>query len=97
LEFVWIKNMPLGLMLRFAHHKILQEIGSFCYLCLRHGKWRPYLRAKVDAVRMLPRMWRKRRAIQSRRRVSNAYLRSLMTSMFTVDFARQKIRQMIRG
>ena len=97
LEFVWIKNMPLGLMLRFAHHKILQEIGSFCYLCLRHGKWRPYLRAKVDAVRMLPRMWRKRRTIQSRSRVSNAYLRSLMTSMFTVDFARQKIRQMIRG
>ena len=23
LEFVWIKNMPLGLMLRFAHQKLL--------------------------------------------------------------------------
>jgi len=97
LEFVWIKNMPAGLMLRFAHHKLFQEIGSFCYLCLRHGKWAPYFRAKRDAVKMSPRMWRKRRAIQARRRVSSSYLRSLMTSMFSFDFVRQKIRQMIRG
>ena len=97
LEFVWIKNMPTGLMLRFAHHKVIQEIGSFCYLCLRHGKWRPYLRAKIDAVKMFPRMWKKRRAIQARRRVSNAHLRSLMTSMFTFDFLWQKLRQMIKG
>ena len=97
LEFVWIKNMPSELMLRFAHHKILQEIGSFCYLCLRHGKWAPYFRAKRDALRMLPRMREKRRTIQARRRVSNSYLRSLLTSMFTLKFVRQKIRQMING
>ena len=97
LEFVWIKNMPAGLMLRFAHHKLFQEIGSFCYLCLRHGKWRAFLKAKRDALRMAPAMWNKRRAIQARRRVSSSYLRSLMTSMFTLEFARQKIRQMIRG
>ena len=97
LEFVWIKNMPLALMLRFAHQKLLQEIGSFCYICLRHGKWLPYLRAKRDALKMLPGMREKRRAIQARRRVSNAYLRTLMTSMFTWDFVRQKIRQIITG
>ena len=97
LEFVWIKNMPTLLMLRFAHHKLIQEIGSFCYLCLRHGKWAPYFRGKIDALKMLPRMWKKRRVIQARRRVSNSYLRSLMTSMFTLDFAAQKIRQMIKG
>jgi GT2 family glycosyltransferase len=97
LEFVWIKNMPALLMLRFAHHKLMQEIGSFCYLCLRHGKWAPYFRGKIDALRMLPRMWKKRRAIQARRRVPNSYLRSLMTSMFTLEFAAQKIRQMIKG
>jgi GT2 family glycosyltransferase len=97
LEFVWIKNMPLGLMLRFAHHKIIQEIGSFFYLCVRHGKWRPFFRAKIDALRMLPGMWRKRRMIQARRRVSNSYIRSLMTSMFTLDFAWQKLRQLVKG
>jgi GT2 family glycosyltransferase len=97
LEFVWIKNMPLGLMLRFAHHKVLQEIGSFCYLCLRHRRWRPFFRAKMDAMRMLPKMWKKRRMIQARRSVSNAYLRSLMTSMFTLDFVLQKLRQLVKG
>jgi GT2 family glycosyltransferase len=97
LEFVWIKNMPALLMLRFAHHKLMQEIGSFCYLCLRHGKWAPYFKGKIDALKMLPRMWKKRRAIQARRRVPNSSLRSLMTSMFTLDFAAEKIRQMIKG
>jgi GT2 family glycosyltransferase len=97
LEFVWIKNMPSGLMLRFAHQKLLQEIGSFCYLCLRHGKWRPFFQAKRDALRMAPAIWEKRRAIQARRRVPNVYLQSLMTSMFTLDFIWEKIQQLIKG
>jgi GT2 family glycosyltransferase len=97
LEFIWIKNMPTGLMLRFAHHKAIQEIGAFCYLCLRHGKWAPFFKAKRDALKMVPRMWQKRRAIQARRRIANAHLRSLMTSMFTLDFVWQKIRQFING
>ncbi len=97
LEFVWIKNMPAGLLLRYAHHKMMQEAGSFCYLCLRHRKWRPFFKAKRDALQMLPIMWQKRRAIQARRRVPNSGLRSLMTSMFTFNFAWQKIRQMING
>jgi GT2 family glycosyltransferase len=97
LEFVWLKNMPFGLMLRYLHHKFFQEFGSFCYLCLRHGKWRPYFRAKMDAVKLLPTMWKKRQAIQAQRRVSNSYVSALMTSMFSLDFARQKLRQLIRG
>jgi GT2 family glycosyltransferase len=97
LEFVWIKNMPTGLMIRFAHHKIIQELGSFCYLCLRHGKSRPYFRAKRDTLRMFPLMLKKRKQIQTRRRVPNRYLRSVLTSMFTFGFFRQKMRQLIEG
>ena len=54
LEFVWIKNMPGGLMLRFIHHKVVQEIGSFFYLCVRHGKWATFFKAKWDALKMAP-------------------------------------------
>ena len=97
LEFVWLKNMPLGLMVRFAHHKIIQEVGAFCYLCLRHGKWRPYFRAKRDALRLVPVMWKKRKEIQRRKRVSNFYLKSIMTSLFTRELIGRKIRQFIRG
>ena len=97
LEFVWMKNMPSGLMLRFAHHKVIQELGSFCYLCLRHGKWGPFFRAKRDALSMLPVMLKKRAKIQAAKRIPNRYVRSVLTSMFTFDFFRQKMKQLIEG
>jgi GT2 family glycosyltransferase len=97
LEFVWLKNMPTGLMLRFAHHKALQELGSCSYLCLRHGKWSAYFRAKRDALRMAPLMLRKRKEIQAKRRVSNLYLKNMMTPLFNRELIHQKIRQFIRG
>lgn len=97
LEFTWTKNLPTGLMLRFAHHKVIQEIGAFSYLCLRHRKWHAYFRAKRDAVRMIPLMLKKRKAIQSKRRVSNLYLKSLMMPLVSKEFIRQKIMQLIYG
>jgi GT2 family glycosyltransferase len=97
LEFVWMKNMPWVLMLRFAHHKLVQEVGSFCYLCLRHGKWRPFFRAKRDALRMFSRMLEKRKHIQTSRRVPNHYMQSTFTPMFTMAFLKQKVKQFIEG
>ena len=97
LEFVWIKNMPFEIMLRFAHHKVIQELGSLCYLCLRHGKWVPFFRAKRDALKMLPIMLKKRAEIQAGKRVPNRYMRSVFTSMFTFSFFRQKMKQLIEG
>ena len=97
LEFVWIKNMPTTLMMRYFHHKIFQELGAFCYFCLRHGKWKPFFRAKRDAVKMLPLVIGKRREIQKRRRVSNAYLQSMLTSLFNKAWLRRKIRQFVQG
>ena len=97
LEFVWLKNMPFGIMLRFAHHKIIQELGSFCYLCLRHGKWGPFFRAKRDALKMSSVILKKRAKIQAGKRVPNRYVRSVLTSMFTSAFFRQKVKQLVDG
>src|SRR5215813_14097115 len=97
LEFVWVKNMPLGIILRFPHHKVIQELGSFCYLCLRHNKWLPFFKAKRDALKMLPAMLQKRAKIQARKRVPNRYIRSVLTSMFTSGFFRQKVKQLVDG
>jgi GT2 family glycosyltransferase len=97
LEFVWIKNMPAGLMIRFAHHKVIQELGSFCYLCLRHGRWGPFFRAKRDALRMFLVMLEKRKQIQRARRVPNRYVRLKLTSMLTIRFFKQKVRQLVEG
>lgn len=97
LEFVWIKNMPTALMLRYSHHKLIQEFGTFCYLCLRHGKWKPFFRAKRDVLTMLPKMLKKRREVQQRRKVSNNYIKGMLTSILNKQWFVQKAVQFIRG
>ena len=93
LEAVWIKDMPVALMLRFAHHKLFQEIASFLYLCLMRRQWKAYLKAKRDAVKLLPSQLRRRREIQKRRTVSNSYLQSMLTPLFNRELIQQKTRQ----
>jgi hypothetical protein len=97
LEFVWIKNMPAALMLAFAHHKLVQEFGAFSYLCLRHGKWGPFFRAKRDALKMLPKMLKKRHEIQRRQKVSNDYIKGMLTSILNKKWLARKTLQFIRG
>ncbi len=97
LELVWIKNMPTGLMLRFAHHKLIQEVGSFSYICLRHWKWSPFFRAKRDALKMLPLVLKKRREIQKRKAVPSRYIKKLLTPVFSREMMRQKVLQFLRG
>ena len=97
LEFLWIKNMPTRLIFRYAHHKVLQELGSFCYLCLRLRKWKAFFLGKRDALRLLPRMWKKRQEIQKNRKVTDKYIRSLLTPIFSREIIRQKVRQFLNG
>jgi GT2 family glycosyltransferase len=97
LEFVWVKNMPKKLMLQFAHHKLIQEFGAFCYLCLRHGKWAPFFRAKIDALKMLPKVLKKRVHIQANQRTSDEYIRQILTPIGSSELLRQKLIQLFRG
>jgi GT2 family glycosyltransferase len=97
LEFVWMKNMPAELMIRFLHHKLIQELAAFGYVCLRHGGWRPFFQAKIDALRMLPNMLKKRREVQGRRKVSNRYVKQILTPIFDREYLIRKARQMIKG
>ncbi len=97
LEFLWMKNMPGRLMIRFAHHKIIQEIGSVLYLCLRHKKWKPFFQAKRDVLRMLPLMLRKRKEIQMIKTMETEYIRSLFLPVFCKEFLFRKLKQFING
>ena len=97
LEFVWMKNMPAGLMIRFLPDKLIQELAAFGYICLRHGGWKPFLRAKRDALRLLPSMLKKRRDLQRRRKVSNQYVKQMLTPIFDREYLMRKARQMIHG
>jgi len=75
---VWVKNMPLTLMLRFFHHRLFYELATFVYYCVLGRRWKAYLTGKLDAVRLLPTMLQKRRVIQRNRRISNNCLRKML-------------------
>jgi hypothetical protein len=97
LEFLWLKNMPIELMVCYAHLKFFQELGSFLYLCLRHGKWKAYFKGKRDALKLFPRMLKKRHGVQAKRRVTNAYLKGMFLPVWSRELVRQKIRQFVLG
>jgi len=77
IEFVYFKNMPCGLMLRFCPQRLLYEIGAAIYF-LFQGNARAYLKGKIDALRHLPALLRKRNALQARRVCAIDQLRSVL-------------------
>lgn len=93
-EYVWVKNMPAPLMLRYLHHKIIQELAAFLYFCLKRGQWSAFLRGKRDAVRALPELLRKRQAIQRAKRVANAAVARELTPLFERSLMREKLTKL---
>jgi len=77
IEFVYLKNMPLGLMLRSLPQRVLYEFGGAAYF-FKQGAGMAFLRAKLGVIRQLPVVLRKRRQIQRRRTLTNGQLRALM-------------------
>ncbi len=64
IEWVWIKNIPLNLILRYLPQKLIYEIASFGFFCILKKKWRPFMKGKIDAFLKLPSMLKKRKIIQ---------------------------------
>jgi GT2 family glycosyltransferase len=63
-EWVWIKNVPLGLMIRYFPQRVLYELASLFFYGFRSQMLRPFLKGKIDALWKIPAMLAKRRAIQ---------------------------------
>ena len=77
LVWTFAKDMPWPLLLLYLPQHLLLNLGSIV-LHSRRGQARPVLAAKRDAVRGLPALIRKRRQVQSRRRVEALTLWRLM-------------------
>jgi len=69
LMWTFVKNMPPPLFWLLLPLHLALNFGSVIWLMLR-GQGRVVLRAKRDALRGLPSIWRKRQIIQQQRRVS---------------------------
>ncbi len=81
LVWAFMKNMPMPLLAAYLPVHLLLNIFSFFWYNLK-GQGRVILRAKLDALKGIPRMWRKRRQIQARRRVSWQNIRRVLHSGF---------------
>ncbi len=65
LVWVYVKNMPpLLFWPLLPYHLVLNLVALFA--CALRGQGRMVLKAKFDALRGLPRIWQKRRAIQGK-------------------------------
>ncbi len=69
LEWLFIKNTPGWLFWRYLPGHLLLILAALVR-CARRGQLRIFLKAKVDALRGVPVMWRKRRGIQASRTAS---------------------------
>jgi len=77
IELVYLKNMPLGLLLRSLPLRLLYEGGAAVYF-FKIGAGKAFLTAKMDVFRQLPSVLRKRSAVQKARTITNGQLRSTM-------------------
>jgi GT2 family glycosyltransferase len=69
LVWTFFKNMPNPLLAAcFPAHLLLNLFSLLWFTAIGHG--RTILRSKLDAVKGIPRMWQKRKRIQTERRVN---------------------------
>lgn len=93
-EFVRIKNVPFGVLLKCFPQFLIGTIMEFIYFGIKHRHLKLYLKAKIDAIKMLPKMLKKRSIIMRNRKVDNKYLLSIMTPIWEKNFMKSKIRKL---
>lgn len=77
IEYLYLKNMPAALIIRYLHLHILYNLLACGYFFLK-GKGFIYLKAKIDVLKRLPAIFKKRTLIQKNRKVSLNYLEEIM-------------------
>jgi len=75
-EYVYIKNMPLLLILKGAYIHFFYNLLAFCYFLIKR-KGIKFIQAKIDVLKDLPNLLKKRLVIQKNRKVSHYYLLTL--------------------
>ncbi|MBZ0158510.1 MAG: glycosyltransferase family 2 protein [Alphaproteobacteria bacterium] len=96
-DFVRIKNIPAGVFLRCLPALVAGVIAEFVYFSLKHRRPGLYVKAKRDALLLLPRMLRKRSEIMKKRKVTGGSLYSLMTPAWQNDFLKARLDKLLHG
>ncbi len=94
-EFVRMKNVPLAILLRCLPEFAMGVFTEFIYFAIKHKRLRLYFKAKGDAIRMFPKMLKKRSMIMKNKKVSDSDLLSIMTPVWGKDFLMAKIKKLL--
>ncbi len=94
-ELVRIKNTPIGVFIKCLPEFFIGVIIEFIYFAIKHKNMALYLKAKRDAIRLLPKMLKKRTMIMKNKKVSNRYILSVMTPVWQKDFLITKIKKFL--
>jgi N-acetylglucosaminyl-diphospho-decaprenol L-rhamnosyltransferase len=89
LEWVYFKDTPASLLWKTLPGHIVYDLAAGVHFA-RTGMLGPYLRAKAAAAVRLPRMLRKRRAVQRARRVDAAAIAPLLDTKWLSTKIREK-------
>ena len=95
IDVVYLKNMPLALILLALPKRLIFEIGCAVYF-FRMGVGAAFVKAKLDVIRDLPAVLRKRREILAKRKVTNAQLYSLLRT-YRINTKWKKFAAVWRG
>lgn len=93
-ELVRIKNLPMSFFIIFAPQVLIGAITEFLYFGIQNKKLKLYFKAKIDALKLFPKMIKKRKGVFALKRVNNRYIRSLFTPIFDDEFFFRKIKKL---
>lgn len=96
-KLVRIKNIPIPVYLRYLPVLALGALLEFIYFVVLYRHPIIYCKAKLDAIKMLPCMLKKRRVIMASMRKDNKYLTKTITPLFERGFLNNKFRKFILG
>ena len=92
LEWVYIKNMPAGLLFKTIFPHVIYDIAAFLYFVTR-GRGKDFIRAKRDSLKGLKRALQKRQQIQDNRKVDDDYIWSLLEKELFLPRVTRRLRK----
>ncbi len=97
-DYTWLKLLPARLMARFIHEKLLFELGNILFFLVRHKKIIPFLKAKIHLLYDLPKILKRRRDFKKQvGKIDDAYMATILTSVFDRKLLMQKVTKLFKG
>jgi hypothetical protein len=94
-EYVFLKDLPTALLLQMQPAHLVYNLLGFVFFA-SHGQMVPFLRAKYDAIRMIPSLLKKRRHVLSNIQVPVSYIKSQVTPEWLPRIIYEKMRQSLK-